>query len=395
MTDPNQQSSPTKQVGERVRQARLSAGLTQDETVARLAEAGYSITKAGLSKYELSKSTPNATFLLKLGKVLEVPSSYFLQDQQVRVKWGRYRKKSTLSQARRDQIQARALDFVEAMVWLRSRLDIQCSSVFTGRRPAETFELVERAAEWLREQWSLSDLPLESITQLVEDHGGIVVPAEDGDVEFDGLSGWVNEVFPIALVNQSVSPDRRRYSLVHELGHLILDCDDMPDKAQEERANRFAAAFIVPRTAAIRELGSRRRHLNMEELGILKKKYGFSMQAWIYRAKDLNIIDEGHCRSLWIEFSRRGWKRAEPVQYQGDETPSQLRRLTLRAFSEGLIGTDQAERLSPGCLESQERTAGGMSADQLLRLSPYERAQALEAAAADVAVFYNSSMEDF
>ncbi|PXF55416.1 MAG: hypothetical protein C4B58_15095 [Deltaproteobacteria bacterium] len=69
-------------------------------------------------------------------------------------------------------------------------------------------------------------------------------------------------------------------------------------KEQESLANRFAAAFIVPPAVARQELGEHRRSLSFQELGILKRKHGLSMQAWMRRAFDLGIINEGHCICL-------------------------------------------------------------------------------------------------
>jgi len=388
-------TTPTVQVGERVRHARLSAGLTQDEVVARLAGAGYDITKAGLSKYELGKSVPGATFLLKLGQALNVPSAYFLREQEVKVAWGGYRKKSTLTQLRQDQIRAYAIDMVEAHVWLQTRLQIRTEGILSERRPGHSLEDAEAAADWLRKEWELSDLPLESVTQVVEDRGGIVVPVADGDADFDGLSGWVNGKLPLAVVNQAVSDDRRRYNLAHELGHLILDCSGLTEREEELRAHRFAAAFIVPAEAARRELGPRRRHLSMHELAMLKAKYGFSMQAWMHRACELEIIDGAYYKGLCVEFSRRRWRKLEPFKYTGNETPTRLKQLTLRALSEGLINRDQAERLCPGCVETSDgmEAKNRMSPRELLKLPYAERARILALAAADAAEVYAEKPE--
>jgi len=91
-----------------------------------------------------------------------------------------------------------------------------------------------------------------------------------------------------------VPGDRQRFSVAHELGHLIfnqLSKDNASNnEVQSEQgpdiealANRFASAFIVPRAAGLQELGSKRKSLSIPELYILKHKYGFSIQAWLHR----------------------------------------------------------------------------------------------------------------
>jgi transcriptional regulator with XRE-family HTH domain len=83
-------------IGERIRQARLLAGLTQDDVANRLSEAGYSATKAVISKYEKNKSVPNPTLLLALTQILGVETGYLLYEAETEVKWLAYRRHSAL-----------------------------------------------------------------------------------------------------------------------------------------------------------------------------------------------------------------------------------------------------------------------------------------------------------
>src|SRR2546423_1147219 len=113
---------------------------------------------------------------------------------------------------------------------------------------------------------------------------------------------------------------------------------DQDGRGRTGRGFRHAAACpgaqtpAIPTPATTRELGEKRRHLDLRELAILKLKHGLSMQAWACRAEDLGIIDEAHCRSLFAEFSAKGWRKEEPVKYEGSEKPTRLRQLTVRAF---------------------------------------------------------------
>ena len=120
------------------------------------------------------------------------------------------------------------------------------------------------------------------------------------------------------------------------------------EKAEEAVAHRFAAAFLVPAEVAMAELGSHRRTLDMVELWLLKEKYGLSMQAWIRRARELDIITDTTYKGLCVEFSRRGWRKAEPFECQGVETPMKLRQMALRAVAEGRLTPERAEALCPG-----------------------------------------------
>ena len=90
------------------------------------------------------------------------------------------------------------------------------------------------------------------------------------------------------------------------------------ERRDEQFAHRFAASFLVPAEAARRELGAHRRDLSIDELGLLKQRWGLSMQGWIRRASDLGIISTDLYRTLNIQFRSRGWNRKEPGPIHGE-----------------------------------------------------------------------------
>jgi Zn-dependent peptidase ImmA (M78 family) len=253
-------------------------------------------------------------------------------------------------------------------------------------------------AEALRKTWQLGDAPLESVTQCIEDHGGIVVGLYEEGVKFDGLCGRADHSFPVIVANTAVPDDRRRYDLSHELGHLMMECGDLDAREQEQLAHRFAASFIVPAGVARGELGAQRRSLQWDELALLKQKYGLSMQAWARRAADLSIISQSYYRTLCMQFNARGWKRKEPVAFACHEEPFKLKQMTLRAFAEGIITGDRAEEIFPGCTSgttaaAESRRPAPRSARDLLSLPRRERERILKVAAAGAEQAYRTEPE--
>ncbi|MCH7813979.1 MAG: helix-turn-helix transcriptional regulator [Planctomycetes bacterium] len=95
-------------IADRIRQARLASGRTQEDVAACLTASGQPLTKAGLSKYERNKSTPGQTFLVQLGKVLGVRPSYFVSEPTCEVTWFAFRKRSTMAKGRQAQVKAMA-----------------------------------------------------------------------------------------------------------------------------------------------------------------------------------------------------------------------------------------------------------------------------------------------
>jgi len=85
--------------------------------------------------------------------------------------------------------------------------------------------------------------------------------------------------------------------------------------------------------------------LDMNELYLLKHKFGLSMQAWIYRAKNLGIITESAAAHLFKRFRANGWYRREPGDALSNEKPLRMERLIYRALAEDLISRSRAQEL--------------------------------------------------
>jgi len=379
-------------IGERLKEARLLAGLTQDQVVQQLADRGYPLSKAGLSKYERSISTPNAQILLQLGRILGVKASYFKREYGVDIQWIAFRKHASLARNQQERIKAMAHKEAEEHIGLWETFYPDRHPDFPAKMEVCNFDDVEKAAMSLRSHWGLINVPLESIVELVEDKGGIVIQTSSAEGDFDGLSGWANERYPVIVNSGAVSDDRRRFNVAHELAHLLLDCENHSED-QEKIAHRFSAAFIVPSEAAFRELGRTRRNISLDELALLKRKYGLSIQAWICRALDLGIITRGHYTALFKLLSKKGWRKAEPNPFCGKEDPIILRQMRERGRAEGITSaTAQNDyTVSSNAESTSEREYP--SAVELMKLSRKERKQFLAKAVTEVADEYVRNQE--
>jgi Zn-dependent peptidase ImmA (M78 family) len=118
-----------------------------------------------------------------------------------------------------------------------------------------------------------------------------------------------------------------------------------PNVDEEEAAYRFSGAFLVPAEMVYRELGKQRNKIDIGELHMLKKKYGMSMQQWIYLAKDLSIISESQASELFRFFRARGWNRNEPGEQVSHEEPDRFKRLLLQAVTERLVSPVRAAEI--------------------------------------------------
>ncbi len=361
-------------IGARLKQARLLAGMTQEQLARELTTSEYAITKQAISKYEREKSFPSARFWLTASDVLDVPSTYFSHQPLKRVEWLAFRCRSRLSKRERDRIKAYASDVAELQIELGELLFPNANPKMRVI-PVKTLADAEDAAAQLRTEWDVGDRPLDNLAQTAEDRGIAVIAWRDDTGYFDGLSGRCRER-PVAVVNTNVPLDRFRLSLAHEIGHLVMDVADAAEADEEKLAYRFAASLLVPADHAYRELGRNRPHIGWGELMSLKRKYGMSMAAWLMRARDLEIVTQNNHLEMWQDFGSRGWRRDEPEQYIGDEEPLQLKQMAQRAVAEGLISPDRIARVAIDILDEDNdlnRDGEYPTAGELLEMTQGER----------------------
>lgn len=339
-------------IGARLKQARLLAGMTQRALARELGEAGFQITAAAISKYEKEKSYPTAQFMLQASSVLGVPSTYLMHQPSRPVEWIGFRCRARLGETARNLIKAYAADRADAQSELRDLLYPETDYDFPSI-PVSSLKDAESAAEQLRAIWDVGDRPLDNLVQLAEDREVIVIDWADKTGLFDGLSGWCGDR-PVTVVNSQFPLDRRRLTLAHEIGHLVMDTSIDAVSDIEALAFRFAAALLAPANHVSREIPSKSHYLSWDEIKVLKRKYGLSMSAWVRRAYDLNIISRSTYKTMNIEYNRLGWHKGEPEQYIGDEEPLLLKQMAGRAIAEGFIAPDRFAHLQLSDADSDE-----------------------------------------
>src|SRR5450830_1398756 len=281
-------------ISERLKAARHVAGLTQAEVGRRIG-----VTNVAVSKYERGLVTPDGERLVGLSQALGVAVAQLLrQEEELGLSVASYRWHPLKRQSRRaaDVAEAKAHDWLERYVVLEQLLDEQPHTTVAGLRAAVDFTRdPENAAECLRGHWQIGNDAIESMVEVLEDHGvKVLVLPEAGPM--NACSYELNAGELAIVVSRSLPDggadcpgDRERFSLAHELGHFILDYDS-DEEGREAAAHRFAAAFLVPAEVARRELVEFRTDIAISEFALLKRKYGLSMQAWIRRSKELGIL---------------------------------------------------------------------------------------------------------
>jgi transcriptional regulator with XRE-family HTH domain len=344
--------TPSNVLTMRLRQLRLARGLTLDSLAAAM---GGIVTKQALSKYEGGKAQPSLRVLTALARTLRVKTLELYRAPDVEIEVLAFRKKSQLGKKEQERVE----NLVARMLEDRTRLqdliaEDSETDIPTNAMAVRTLAAVEDRADELRRRWNLGDDPVARMTDVLEDHH-IHVAEIDASERFDGLAavarGEDGTVHAAAVVSRrGVPAARQRLNLAHELGHLVL----RPGKGvdEEKAAFRFGAAFLAPANTLRREVGARRSAIGLDELLLLKRRYGMSLQALLHRLHDLGVINDLHAQQWWRTINAHGWKKVEPEEAPPEE-PQWLRRTTLRAFSEGLLTAAEAEVLLGEKVEEQ------------------------------------------
>jgi Zn-dependent peptidase ImmA (M78 family) len=177
---------------------------------------------------------------------------------------------------------------------------------------------------------------------LLENRGILFVELEDVDDHFSGVNGFVNGR-PYVAVNASMSPERNRSTIVHEIAHLMFDWGDIVDKEQEDHATAIGGAFLLPADDAVRELGVRRRAIT-RDMEMVAREYGVSMMLLSKRASLAGIINDSAYRSFCIIASHAGWRKDEPSRID-PERSELFKQLVYRAVCEDDMSVQRGAEL--------------------------------------------------
>lgn len=306
------------------------------------------ISKQALSKYENGQSSPEISLLSDISKALNISQDYFFRSNKIELGTLSFRKLSKLSVKEQDMVTHKTIDFLERYLELEDILGIDSHFVNPVKNwVINTAADIESIAERLRNVWNLGEDPLYNVIELLEDLKIKIVEVE-ADHSFSGMSTWVDNKLPVIVLNNSkdIATDRKRFTALHELGHLVLNLEQYSEKEQERFCHAFAGAMLIPKSKMMDELGGYRQNILMNELFALKQQYGISIQAIMYRAKSLGLITESYFKSFSIRFNQLGYRKKEPVAYEGSEGSIRFKQLIWRAVAEEFISTSKGAVLN-------------------------------------------------
>ena len=324
-------------IGKNIRYYRQMKNMSQME----LAQC-IGLNKMAVSNYENDKRTPDSATLSKIAEVLDVSLAKLLAnyDEGLAIAHGAFRKYASITKTMKELI----LGSVDR--YLSRLFSLVCVFGDAVLGPIPEIEQVcadsfEKAGQHLREILGLSiNGPIGNITDILENKGYIICPINIKIDGFSGNSGTVNGR-PYIAVNTTMSAERQRFTLIHELAHLVFTFTD--EQNEERMVDGIAGAFFLPEADLKRELGPKRRDIR-GDLRFIQREYSVSMASIIMRAYQTGIISHETYEITQKWINANGLRKDERSGIQPEES-HMLEQLTLRAVAEEEITVSRATEL--------------------------------------------------
>lgn len=331
---------------DRFKSARLMNGFSLQD----LSEAiDNKLSRQALHRYEKGEVIPDFEKINMLSKALNVNADYFFRTTKVELGNISYRKFNKMSVKEATMVSEKTKEYLSRYLELEEIIGLsnKFKNPLENHTPVTEYKHVNEAANILRKKWELGKGPLYNIVELLEDKKIKVIKLEM-DESIDGLQTLVNESIPVIVYNANKvnKPDRIRFTLLHELAHLLLKFGNISENKKETLCHEFSGAMLLPDDTLKKELGAHRSKLSMHELGNIKKQYGISMQAIVMRAKACGIISKSYTSKFFSFMDQMHWRVDEPIDYVGVEESNHFEQLLFRALIEDQISISKAASLS-------------------------------------------------
>jgi len=320
-------------IGQNVQRARYLRGMTQAELARSIG-----LDRTAVSRIEAGTRSLIATELALLAEVLAVSVQDLLQATPALTRSTNLTRMLMRSGpvASNDEPQlAWFVDLIEraARVAPRSVLPKLRNRLLALAAPAAG----ELGARSVRRQMGLGlTAPVTDLSALLARFGVLITTARFPSASrVAGCGVTLPNGLSAILVNANHYIARQRFTVCHELAHLLFDADgDIsacdageirpgPRSRAELRAEAFAAAFLLPKRA-LAPLGW--LTMDLSRLHALEAEYGVSHGAAVHRLRELGMIAEDEARVVR--------KLAGPPQPARDAPPFRLVGETLAQLVE-------------------------------------------------------------
>lgn len=333
---------------QRLKQARILKKISMDQLVLLI---GCIVSKQAISKYESAKMKPTSTILIALATALDVDVEYFFRPfvfnvEQFQVS---FRKKSDTKAKDVNALKVQIQDEIERYLEVEELLGkpIECIQCSEGEKLTTKKQMRDLAIE-LRKEWNLGEDAIGNVQDTLESKGIKVISTEAPE-GFDGVSGIVNDKDFIVVLNSAQKHvERRRFTGMHELGHLLYNnrfSENLTPRERENLCNSFASEMLLP-TATLEKKFKPGEKISTSELRQLQLVYGISVDAIMHKLNEIGIVSDSKYKTYNIRKRQNKTLRdfAEASYYKENMT-NKFETMVYAAAAKDLITTSKAASL--------------------------------------------------
>jgi len=325
--------------GDRLKNARKMKGLSLQDLSDRMQNT---VSKQDLSRFENGDLEPDSKNLESICSALDVTLDYFFRNISVSLENIEFRKLKRLSVKEGEKIKSCTSEYLERYFELESIMGIDNTFPF----PQKSYKInssqdIENAAQNIRNYLHCGNDPIFNLVGLLEDYH-IKVIWINAPYSFSGLSTIINNKVGIIVLNSNdeIPVVRKRFTALHELGHLVLDLSNHEEKASEKFCDSFASAILLPGEKLKEAFGGWRDKVYPQELKMIKQSYGISLPAIMQRAFALDLISASHLKYFSIRYNQY-YRTQEPFGYNGRERSDRFMQLIIRGIAQGIISSSK------------------------------------------------------
>lgn len=320
--------------------ARESRGATQKA----MAKAIEGLNQGNLSKMEKGLISISDNMLAQIANYLDYPVSFFYKPSQGRgLNTFFYRKRVTMPQKELALIEAKFDITRTAIDELLDSVDIPEFTIPSIKVSEDTDP--KEIAKRIRIFFNLPIGPIDKIINTFEKHGVIVIFLKNMPDKFFGVTMFTNKSQPTIFINDNKSNDNKRFTLGHELGHLVMhlrnDVYDTDEKTLDKQADIFSSEFNMPEKECKNEL----LNLRYKDLMPLKLYWKLSKAAICYKAKELKCISDSQYKYYMMQLSKSGQRKKEFETVSIDK-PTMLKKIIMIHLNDLKYTKNEIEQLT-------------------------------------------------
>ncbi len=323
----------------RLRQARLMRGFSLEKLAQSLATP---ISRQAINKYEKGQMKPDSTVLIALANALDMKIDYFFRPFTVEVDKVEFRKKPGFTEKMVQAVKERVREELERYLEIEeiTNAKVQFS---LPRKEVSTLEEAKEFAAEIRRILSLGTDGISNVIEVLEESGVKVIELPENE-RFDGRGGYANGEIPLIVVNGNFNTERKRFTALHELAHLLLDIpSDVSSKEVEGLCNAFASEMLLPAVVLKSKLGNTRHDISLSELIDIQRQFGISVDDIMASLQELSVISENRYSVFQKKKSSMADFRALVEKSRVElEKSGRFARMVYRALADEIITSSKA-----------------------------------------------------